>query len=331
MIDPTLLQERRMRAAKVAGIDPADLANMEATHFHAELYVAKPIRTGAPRPQISTRIRAAQAAADAGDYDLMSRLTRDERIEAAAAKAAAGKVDDVERADIQDAITRYGRRGRVVTESDIRRWRDAYAEHLDALLEEQAPENLGRALRGEALLERRTGAALGYTERVDGGRRIIGAFKNADPVTGLHELTHVFATDLDEAGRRIVMDARATVLDARRTDLNARIAALTAKRDARKSAPARRGYDTKIAALNNELGSIADETTWGVEHEEFFVSEFQKWLRTGTAPHPKLEQVFEHFRNWLDKVWSAVKGQRGMEGETTSPQMQALFENMFSG
>ena len=410
--------------------------------------------------------RLDQAMRDSGlDPELFERNATHAEIYIAGPKKGAGGALDWE-GHLEDTLGRLRGRGRPVDEGTLRGISDAATEEVDAYLRSDPglSERYSQSLRGDDLLtEQRTGAVLGYTRKLDDNRVILAGLKNSDPVTGLHEFAHVFAMDLDESARRMVMGARKTVYDEASGTTAARIAELEEKRsgvvagavpptpaeqrvmidDA--NAAARRDFtptggrtqaselefeageirifngdvaakaavvraaapdratgaarfklidmnpdfglrhgttttpsnqlvltwdemvpilkseygftdeqlaavapvtphrvptaaekaqiSTEIGALQGELGSIATEDQWGKVHEEWFVSEFMKWMRTGKPQNAKLAPVFDHFRNWIGKVWETVKKHSGnaTPNENVSPQMEALFNEMFSG
>jgi hypothetical protein len=203
-----------------------------------------------------------------------------------------------------------------------------------------APQQFDRAYRNEPLVphvleDNRTGVVHGSTEFDADGRAVVRAFGAADPVTGLHELMHVFAKDLTGSQREVIMKAREDALLAHRTDTEARIAEFRAKADAAKSNTTKRKYRTQADALEAGLGEMVDENNFGVEHQEFFVSQAMRWFKTGTLDdnlvgNTELVASFEHFRNWINNIWGAVQGKRDPTS-MVSPEMNGLFNSMFSG
>jgi hypothetical protein len=206
-------------------------------------------------------------------------------------------------------------------------------EDIRGQLKRIAPKQADRAFRGEDLVphileDRRRGNVLGQTA-IDENRAIISGFGAADPITGLHELMHVFAIDLDDSMRQVVQRARLQMLETSRTDLAARISAYETRAANAKSQGSRVSLQSRANALKQELGELVDETEWGVEHEEFLVSQFQRWLKTGTNDNPALVPAFQHFRNWVELLWKELKGGRGGTSERVSPEMDRFFNTMF--
>jgi len=85
-----------------------------------------------------------------------------------------------------------------------------------------------------------------------------------DASTGVHEMAHLFARDLDESGKRAIMTA----------------------------------YD----ASPNAAGRRRSRTsrTWGHQHEEFLAREFEHYVAGGSslAPTPGLKAIFNAFGGW---------------------------------
>jgi len=146
---------------------------------------------------------------------------------------------------------------------------------------------------------------------------------------------HVFATDLSESQRALVMKTRLDVLSAERGDKQQKITEYRAKAAAAKTNRTRSKWASKADALEADLGELIDESNFGVEHEEFFVSQAMRWFKTGTldaalAGNTELVAAFEHFRNWINNIWQAIVGKRDPSTQI-SPQMNVLFNQMFNG
>lgn len=194
-----------------------------------------------------------------------------------------------------------------------------------------AADGLGDAGPIGRLHERRGGNVLGYTEPMADGRAIIRGLKNADPITGLHELMHVFARDLEPSGRELIMKAREDVIGAARTDKAARIAALEDRLSKAKSRTTKKKYGAQLAALKHDLGTVKDEAAWGAEHEEFFVEQFFRWVKGGEPKAAELAGPFQHFKNWVESAWETMKRTTDTPGEPLlHPAMEGLFNEMFS-
>lgn len=319
-------------AYREAGIeaDPAIAGSAwEPQVWHSQTYIAGPKFEAGVVDRLNELLGPdglIQKAYDAGDQTLRETLQRE-------AEGLSAKEKAAWEAHLGDTVSSIRSRGRDVDEGTIRRIGDAATAEFNAALREANPDQYSSLLGSSdnLLREQRTGAVLGYTKRLDEHRSIIAGLRNADPVTGLHELTHVFAGDLDESARRIVIDARASVIDAQRGTLGAKIADWTARRDAASSATTKRKYANLINAAQHDLGALADDVEWSTRHEEWFVSEFQKWLKGGRAPNERLTPVFDHFRNWLQSVWNTVRGQAATPGDEVHPAMEKLFTDMFAG
>jgi hypothetical protein len=236
---------------------------------------------------------------------------------------------DIWEAHLADTAALLRGRGREVDEGSLRSLRDEATTTYESALRREVDDSVVRDIdRGEPLQDARAGGIFGFTQRLDDDRVIIGATKRADPVTALHELAHVFAGDLDDSARELVKRSRLTTLTENRTDIAERIAALEARKVGKSKTTIRR-LDGQITALKHDLGEMVDEAEWGVQHEEWFVDEFNKWIKTGRPPHRDLENTFQHFRNWLTTIWSTIRGNKNIRQEA-HPEMVGLFESMFS-
>jgi len=71
----------------------------------------------------------------------------------------------------------------------------------------------------------------------------------------------------------------------------------------------RGAYDLKVGEL------------WGREHEERFVQDFQEYLRTGEAPVPAAQTLFERFKVWLSELL------RGLERQV-KPEVRRVLGKM---
>lgn len=229
----------------------------------------------------------------------------------------------------QNTLASLASRGRRLQPEALARLRDESTRALESALGDETPERLRGGLRGDPLLyDQRAGHVLGYTERLDDGSSVIAATQRADQLTGLHELGHIFATDLDQSLKQRVMDARKAIINVNRTDLDKRIADLQENLATAKTQKRRLKVSSQLTALQHDMGDMADEEVWGTKHEEFFVDQFHRWLKTGEAPSRMLVPAFEHFRNWLTEIWSTVRGNK-QAAEKVSPQMESLFKEMF--
>ena len=79
------------------------------------------------------------------------------------------------------------------------------------------------------------------------------------------------------------------------------------------------------------------ENLGGMEAQEKFATDMERYLRTGEAPNSKLKHIFETFKKWLTKVYNSVKdikyiGEDGQEHSfELSPEMKEIFGRMLSG
>lgn len=115
----------------------------------------------------------------------------------------------------------------------------------------------------------------GAIEFLKNNEATIHLFEKANPSTYPHELAHW--------GRRMMYWARDNALPEKKAKLEEMI------RTAEQFSGVRNGNWTKPA-------------------EEKFARGFERYLRDGFAPTPKLKQVFEQFKQWLTEVYQNIKG-----------------------
>lgn len=197
-----------------------------------------------------------------------------------------------------------------------------------------APKQSDRVRNGDTVVpdlleERRDGVVHGATHVLDEGRVVLQAFESADAVTGLHELTHVFARDLDDSMKTVVRKARGDIVSAQRADYERRADELDAKADAATAKNVKTRFRNQATALRGQMGTLRDEAEWGVEHEEFFVEQFQRWLKFGHTTNPALVPAFNYFKDWVEKMWNAIRGKH--PEMKVHPDMQTMLDDMFSG
>jgi len=63
--------------------------------------------------------------------------------------------------------------------------------------------------------------------------------------------------------------------------------------------------------------------------QEKFARGVERYLRTGKAPTPELQRIFEKFKDWLKEIYSTIKG--SPIDIKLSPAMKDLFDEMFGG
>lgn len=74
---------------------------------------------------------------------------------------------------------------------------------------------------------------------------------------------------------------------------------------------------------------VSDPHNWSREAEEAFATGFEGYLRTGRAPRPELQGVFEKFRVWLTRIYRAIKG--SPSEANVSPELKSVFDEMLGG
>jgi hypothetical protein len=83
------------------------------------------------------------------------------------------------------------------------------------------------------------------------------------------------------------------------------------------------GEDAKTAA--DWAG--AKNGKWSRAAEEKFARGFERYLRTGSAPTPKLAKVFEQFKTWLTSVYRRLKGSP-LDVQIPA-EMKAVYDRLF--
>lgn len=66
---------------------------------------------------------------------------------------------------------------------------------------------------------------------------------------------------------------------------------------------------------------------WTRPAEEKFARGFERWLRDGNAPTPELKSVFQHFYDWLHRVYETIRN--SPIDVAITPEVKALFDRMF--
>lgn len=96
---------------------------------------------------------------------------------------------------------------------------------------------------------------------------VIYALTNPNVSTPLHELTHVFE-------RYLFPEERATII---------------------------KWADSKVLAGNKLVEG------WTSDTSEMFARGAEQWLRTGVAPIPELQPIFDKFREWLVEIYRSIR------------------------
>ena len=139
--------------------------------------------------------------------------------------------------------------------------------------------------------ERLENEYLGYFRKEGDTKPIITIMANSNPSTALHEFGHLYLDLLNELSK--------------------------VDNDIKK----------KLEAVNKWLGSDGEYTK--AQHEKFARS-FEAYLYKGKAPNNTLKGVFEHFKEWLKSVYESITDIAD-RGADVSPEVQELFDKMFSG
>lgn len=168
--------------------------------------------------------------------------------------------------------------------------------------------------------------AKGAFSRVfDSNKKIISLFANADQSTFVHEMAHLYLTDLQElakegAGGQVVEDLK-TVMDwatydpkqAKEYAGTASGAEFIARDEAIKAAEKAMDH-VRVKALKDE---------WA---QERFARAFEEYLRAGEAPAEGLKKVFRRFKRWLCDIYKTVTG----AGVRATPEVEAVMARMIA-
>ena len=76
----------------------------------------------------------------------------------------------------------------------------------------------------------------------------------------------------------------------------------------------------------NTILDNAEHTEWTRETSEFFAKGFEKYLADGIAPDPKMKELFENFKKWLENIYNGI-----INSEidiTLSKEMQSIYDTM---
>ena len=207
--------------------------------------------------------------------------------------------------------------------------RASYDELAQEGLSNAAPQNFGRAQRREpisAVLEdRRGGQVFGTTTPAAVNAAVIRGFGAADPLTGIHELVHVFSIGgLDPSLREAV----SREWDKRVVHIEQRIAALEKRATSHSNPSVRTRARNEMNALRNDLQNPTPGQ-WSKAQEEFFAHMVLHWINTGDVANPDLANALNHFRNWVGTI-QKERATNGLPPIEASPQMQAKFNRMTS-
>jgi hypothetical protein len=220
--------------------------------------------------------------------------------------------------------------GKAVQRADLDGLRTAYEQSLTRHVTSLSPKNADRLRRGEPIsrdLEDRRGTeVLGTTTPTGLTSGIIKGFGAADPLTGLHELVHLFSVAGLEPSLR---DAVTRSWGEYTTHVEAHIADLEAKAAATSSPAYKTRLLNDINAARAGIGTT-DPAAWGKAQEEHLVHVVLDWVDRGVPINPDMKNVVEHFRNWIALTRKTTR-QRGMPPVRVSPAMEGVLNRVFSG
>jgi hypothetical protein len=213
-----------------------------------------------------------------------------------------GQVSTNPTSDFREAINADAFRSQIAAAAMSPEEADALYGLVEARAEaagESVDDYVGRRFKAVEKTDRKSSTTVrqgtsknprGEVEFVKDGRAIIRAFTGTQDISTLaHELGHVFRRDLKDA------------------DLDV----------AAKWAGAKKAKD----------GSWKWASGRNIEPEEKFARGFEKYLRTGKAPTPRLKRIFAQFRDWLGSVYKRLKG--SPIDVPIPPEMAAVYDNLF--
>ena len=132
----------------------------------------------------------------------------------------------------------------------------------------------------------------GAAELAKDGTAIIRGLESPDVSTAYHEIAHVARRQLFD--RSLKPEQRAGITDA----------------------------DIRVA----EQWSGAKDGKWTVPAEEKFARGFERYLRDGKSPSPKLDAIFAKVKDWFTGIYKTIKG--SPIDVKISPEMRGVFDKL---
>lgn len=173
-----------------------------------------------------------------------------------------------------DRIRARGPDGAALADSMVRVTRDQTKQLIDDAFEVHTGDLLGPVVGGNRLASL-GGGARGTTTQYQraprgvrgavayeaGGRATLYVTKHVDASTGVHEMAHIFARDLDESGKQAIMTA----------------------------------YEAQPARAGKRKWK-----NWNSHHEEYLARQFESYVAGGSklAPTSGLKSIFNAFGEW---------------------------------
>jgi hypothetical protein len=138
----------------------------------------------------------------------------------------------------------------------------------------------------------------GQRGQFDVDTNTITLFDNADPSTLMHEASHWYLDRLFKMrGNEFVDKQLGEILD---------------------------WHGTKADEVFDDAGNL---TSRGVELQEAFAETFESYLQTGKAPVPRLQAVFDQFRDWLTALYKTLDPR---ERSNLTPEIKDVFDRMLA-
>ena len=149
------------------------------------------------------------------------------------------------------------------------------------------------------LIEPRQGVLFqGQRGQFDVDTNTISLFDNADPSTLMHEASHWYLDRLFKLrGNDFVEKQLGEVL---------------------------KWHGTKADEVFDNAGNL---TARGVELQEAFAETFESYLQTGKAPVPRLQAIFDQFREWLTALYKTLDPR---ERSNLTPEIKDVFDRMLA-
>ncbi len=141
-----------------------------------------------------------------------------------------------------------------------------------------------------------------YKFGVNGAKAIIELLKKADASSFMHEMAHHWLEEMMADAK----DELAT--DKMKTDAQA-VREWTGLKEEEPITP-------------------KEKAAWRKAHEKF-ARGFERYLMEGTAPTPKLAEVFAKFKDWLTDIYKTIKNIPQQYGEIT-PEIRNVFDRLLS-
>lgn len=167
---------------------------------------------------------------------------------------------------------------------------------IDAFMETLVQEKPEEAKAFVKAYDQATSRRVTGRTTVEGNKYFVSLFADANLSTLLHELGHVFLSEMELLEEKGVASKR---------------------------------MKSDLAKLKTWFNTGKNK---GVNYQEVFARGFEKYLMNGTAPTVELRTSFERYRDWLKSVYKTVRGisdQAGFEVSVTE-EVAEVFDRMLA-